>query len=348
MSRTRIPYADETLNLTAGCAHAGSPGCDHCYALRHARRMAGNPNKTLRTRYQGLTEKTSQGRLRWTGEVRLLEDLAERKFARLRKVQKPLRIFVGDMADLFHTAVPGGFLYQVLAWIAACPQHTFLLLTKRAARMADLLCIPGIHAADAEHHIPFPIPNVWLGVTIETAEPLRPRAQALRRLAARGWRTWVSYEPALGPLSERDLTLLLKRNVWTEPWAVRLIGERTRIAQWVVMGYESGPHARPGHPDWARRVRDRCREAGVPFFFKQWGPWRRAAGRSEAIICTCGWHVVFDPPAQRDAALHRLRVHREACARAAHGLLAIDRHRPKPKAPPLLDGEPWQELPARR
>jgi protein gp37 len=156
---------------------------------------------------------------------------------------KPQMIFVNSMSDLFHRDVPGDFVAQVFDVMARASHHTFQVLTKRAKRLTTL--------ASA---LPWP-KNVWLGVSVETADYLW-RVDCLRQVPAAV--RFLSLEPLLGPIPE-----------------LRLEG-----IKWVIVGGESGPGARPMRVEWARSVRDQCLAAGVPFFFKQWGGVQRTkAGR---------------------------------------------------------------------
>lgn len=148
--------------------------------------------------------------------------------------RKPQLVFVNSMSDLFHTQVPWDFIEEVWATMAATPRHTYQILTKRPQRMVRVL---------AERTI---LPNVWLGTSIES-DRYTFRADYLRRTPAAV--RFLSCEPLLGPLPSLDLAGI----------------------DWVIIGGESGPGARPIDPDWVRDIRDRCVEAGVAFFFKQWG-----------------------------------------------------------------------------
>jgi len=146
----------------------------------------------------------------------------------------PRTVFVNSMSDLFHARVPATFVRDVFDVMAATPRHTYQVLTKRAAHLARL-------APD----LPWP-PNVWVGVSVEDASQLH-RVEHLRRIPAAV--RFLSCEPLLGPLHGLDLD---------------------RIG-WVIAGGESGPNARPMHPEWPRALRDLCLTSWVPFFFKQWG-----------------------------------------------------------------------------
>lgn len=245
-----IEWTDETWNPTVGCA-AVSPGCDNCYAARVAHRG-------LTSSHRGLTELIDDG-IEWTGEVRMLPERLDVPM----RWRKPRRVFVDSMSDLFFQDVPVDFVERVWATMARCPQHTFQILTKRPKRMRAVLA--GQTRWEVERHlgryepdVPWLtepdsdgkgwLPNVWLGTSIENdayawrADHLRATPAAVR---------FLSLEPLLGPLPSLDLTGI----------------------DWVIGGGESGPGARPMQPDWVRDIRDRCEEAHVPFFFKQWGAW---------------------------------------------------------------------------
>ena len=151
-----------------------------------------------------------------------------------RRWRSPRLIFVNSMSDLFHPEVPLGFIQRVFEVMAETPQHTYQVLTKRSKRLA---------AVADDLHWP---PNVWMGVSVEShryafrLDHLRSVDSAVR---------FVSAEPLLGPLSDLDLSDI----------------------DWLIAGGESGPNARPMEEAWVRDLRDQCGEAGVAFFFKQWG-----------------------------------------------------------------------------
>lgn len=147
-------------------------------------------------------------------------------------------IFVNSMSDLFHEDVPDSYVEQVFGVMEAATQHQFQVLTKRAERMAAF--------ADG-HAIPA---NVWMGVSVENAA-CRSRISLLRRVPAR--LRFLSLEPLIGPAGRLNL----------------------RGIHWVIVGGESGPGAREMKEEWVRDVRKQCRDAGVPFFFKQWGGVRK-------------------------------------------------------------------------
>jgi protein gp37 len=148
--------------------------------------------------------------------------------------KKPQTIFVNSMSDLFHQDVPLEYVQRVFEVMRRADWHRFQVLTKRADRVAEL--DPKLKWA----------PNIWMGVSVES-DDYRPRIDRLRGTGA--LLKFLSLEPLLGPLHDLDL----------------------RGIDWVIVGGESGPNARPMDPAWATDLRDQCRRANVPFFFKQWG-----------------------------------------------------------------------------
>lgn len=160
------------------------------------------------------------------------------------KWREPRVVFVNSMSDLFHARVPVSFVHRVFEIMAETPWHTYQVLTKRASRLAKL-------APD----LPWP-PNVWMGVSIEDARHA-DRLDHLRTVPAVV--RFVSAEPLIGPLQGIDLTGV----------------------DWLIAGGESGPRARPLAVEWLRHLRDSCIQAGVPFFFKQWGGRTPKAGGRE-------------------------------------------------------------------
>jgi len=157
--------------------------------------------------------------------------------------KRPRRIFVDSMSDLFHEAVPETFIRQVFTVMKRANWHQFQILTKRSRRLANLG--PQLEWA----------PNIWVGVSVETADYLG-RIDDLRSVPAHI--KFVSFEPLIGPLQDLQLSEI----------------------DWVIVGGESGPGARPMEPEWARHIRDTCVGLGIPFFFKQWGGQvKKKAGR---------------------------------------------------------------------
>lgn len=262
--RSAIQWTDATWAVTTGCDHV-SPGCNNCYAARlTSGRLAHLPE------YAGLAV---QGR--FTGEVRLHPQRLDYPL----RWRKPRRVFVCSMSDLFHKDTPDEFIARTFGVIAASPRHTFQVLTKRPARMRSLLSNTAFvsevvdwaahYLAHYERPRPdrgrpwdtWPIPNLWLGVSVEDQHWAGIRIPVLLDTPAAV--RFVSAEPLLGPV---DLS----------PWMVG-----TRRLDWVITGGESGPGARPVHPAWLRNLHNQCVAAGVPFFLKQWGEWAPAEWKPE-------------------------------------------------------------------
>ncbi|HTK62998.1 MAG TPA: phage Gp37/Gp68 family protein [Pseudonocardia sp.] len=220
--RSRIEWTEVTWNPTTGCDRV-SAGCDHCYALTLARRLKG----------MGSAKYQTDGDPRTSGPGFGVAAHPDTLAAPLRW-RTPRLVFVNSMSDLFHARVPAEFVRRVFEVMAATPQHTYQVLTKRSTRLRRL-------AAELD----WP-PNVWMGVSVENADALG-RVDDLRSVPAAV--RFLSCEPLLGPVSGLDLD---------------------RIG-WVIAGGESGSQSRPVDPTWVVELRDRCVDAEVPFFFKQWG-----------------------------------------------------------------------------
>jgi protein gp37 len=195
----------------------------------------------------------------------------ERKFAEVRcyeeRLNEPLhwkepqRVFVNSMSDLFHPDVHDGFIYGAFMRMAKATQHTYIILTKRPQRMAQWF---------AKNESFWDLPNVWIGVSVENQQAADERIPILILIPAVV--RFVSCEPLLGPVD-----LALSGTIpYSSPYST--FGNEL---DWVIVGGESGAHARPMHPDWARSLRDQCQEANVPFFFKQWGEWQLTDEREE-------------------------------------------------------------------
>jgi len=259
MGKTSIEWTDASWNPIVGCTEI-SPGCANCYAARlAATRLRETPQyKNLATMTLDKGEfELKERKPRWNGGVRLLLERLEEPL----HWRKPRRIFVCDMGDLFHESVDVEAIGMVVQTIAKCPQHTFQILTKRAARMKE------IFSGYTEYTTFFkgkPLPNVWLGVSVENQHFADERIPLLLSMPAAV--RWISAEPLLGPVDMR---------VWLNPPPYPIGPGHWPGIDWVVCGGESGANARPMHPDWARSLRDQCKAAGVPFFFKQWGEWAR-------------------------------------------------------------------------
>lgn len=221
-----IEWTEATWNPITGCTKV-SPGCDNCYAERLALRLQAMGNPRYRNGF----------------EVTLHPDQLDLPL----RWRQPRMIFVNSMSDLFHDLVPDEFIVEVLATMERARWHTFQILTKRPGRMASFM----------RRHRPKPLPNVWLGTSVEDQRWARIRIPKL--LATPAAVRFLSCEPLLGALN---------LGAWLSPGKIH----------WVIVGGESGPRHRPPLPRWVRSLRDQCREADVPFFFKQWGGRTAKAG----------------------------------------------------------------------
>lgn len=249
------------------CEHV-SEGCRNCYAERINRRLGTGldfkPGELYRPERQGY----------YNGESKLFLD--EKMLLAPLKWKKPRMIFVCSMTDLFADFVPDEWLDKIFAVMALTPQHTYQVLTKRAGRMREYctrlhdepvrdtlrrICAAWPGNAPIPEEIKIPLPNVWLGVSAECQQEWDERTEHLRNTPAAI--RFVSGEPLLGPI---------KAWFTDDDGVFRGPGYDDHVGiDWVIVGGESGPNARPMHPDWARSLRDQCAAAGVAFFFKQWG-----------------------------------------------------------------------------
>jgi protein gp37 len=280
-NQSKIEWTEATWNPVTGCTRA-SAGCDNCYAVTMTRRLAAMGQEA---KYGGLI---NDGKKHFNGVVKCHPADLSIPLAR----RKPTMYFVNSMSDLFHDAVPFEFIDQVFATMAMCPQHTFQVLTKRPARMLEYFNhqVPE-HTARRVSHVGitsdsqrwaatkagrwWPLHNVWLGVSVENQEQADKRIPLLLQVPAAV--RWLSCEPLLGPL---DLWKYLGEQVVCPVQSYGLgqcptcKGAGTvRGIDWVVVGGEAGPGARPMHPLWAHSLRDECAAEEVPFLFKQHGDW---------------------------------------------------------------------------
>lgn len=305
-SETGISWTDETWNPIRGCSRV-SEGCRNCYAEGVAARFSG-PGQP----YEGLAIMGQSGP-RWTGKVRLIEKQLNLPV----RWMKPRRVFVNSMSDLFHESLAFEEIDRIFDAMALCRQHTFQVLTKRAGRMLEWsktlrqrrpipgkgVCTGGSPFCQGEacpNHesdvgwcsSPWPLPNVWLGVSAERQKEADERIPLLLQTPAA--LHWISAEPLLRPL---DLgpslcpvgapghCVDIDGQWWHAPGTCQHC--RPGLG-WVVVGGESGPGARPMHPDWARSLRNQCAVAGVPYHFKQWGEWA-PVGRFQDLRMSDEW-----------------------------------------------------------
>lgn len=322
---TKIEWADDTENAASGCSEAilpsgkMDPACVNCYARLQSARCASMGMDL----YDGVAERTGNA-ARWTGVFRWDRDMLRRKFDRMKGGH---RVFLGSMTDLWHDQHDPGLLVALAEEIRRLGERKperrpiVITLTKRADRLL----------AWQREHFPDGLPEwVWPGVTAGCQDAANTRIPVLLQVQARGPRV-VSVEPMTGPV-DLELIGLYKGcpgtlNALTGSWwpaigdveaecAGREESEGGGIG-WVIAGGESGPKARPSHPDWFRALRDQCVAAGVPFFFKQWGEWAP------------DYYIEDDDPPgtpPRQAAESMSRVGKESAGR-------------------LLDGREWNEVP---
>jgi protein gp37 len=266
--KSTIEWTSATWNPLLGCTRV-SEGCRHCYAERMAYRLESmKPTGP----YRGTTKKVGH-ELRWTGQVNLHEAAVNLPL----KWKGPRRIFVNSMSDLFHEAVREKDIERILAVMALAQHHTFQILTKRPERMLDMLT-RGYAAAYLEDVAReyldettgdsswqdikgWPLPNVWLGVSVENQATADARIPLLLQTPAAV--RWVSYEPALGQV---DFS-----GNWLRCGKPAVHAHCNPHLNWIVVGGESGPGARPFDLAWARQTIAQGRAAGVPVFVKQLG-----------------------------------------------------------------------------
>ena len=326
--KSKIEWTDATWNPITGCSLV-SPGCTHCYAMTLAgTRLKNHPSR------KGLTKPTDRGPV-WTGEVRFNEQWLDQPI----RWKKPRRVFVCAHGDLFHEDVPDEWIDQVFAVMALSPQHNFQVLTKRPDRMrvygwlvpkrkSKIEEITAVKCSAAPYlknvSVRWPLPNVWLGVSAEDLQRADERIPVLLDTPAAV--RFVSLEPLLGPIDAYPY-FLPRSNGGLD---------------WVIAGGESGPGARPMHPDWVRSIRDQCIEFRVPFHFKQWGEWIEVDGpRCRSIRqdhhATDAWLDTYGMMHPRNPSTNRRF--------GVYGT-SIIRRVGKKKAGRVLDGRTWDEEPA--
>lgn len=228
MAETQIEWTDATWNPVAGCT-IQSAGCTHCYAMQMAKRLEAMGVK----KYGGLTRRSGD-RTVWNGVVRMDHASLDVPL----RWQKPRKIFVNSMSDLFHEDVTSDFISEVWDVMEKTPHHHYQILTKRPDRMAEV--IGGFDRP--------PLPNVWLGTSVED-EHVVARIDELRKVPA--VIRFISFEPLIGRVGLVDLTDI----------------------HWAIVGGESGRLARPIQEEWIDEIHGQCEQQNVAFFFKQWGTW---------------------------------------------------------------------------
>lgn len=310
MAKTKIEWADRVWNPVTGCTKV-SEGCRNCYAELMASRFWKDRKFT---------------------DVRIHPDRLDQPLS----WKKPARVFVNSMSDLFHPDIPFEFIDEVFYIMRVAEHHTFMVLTKRPERMLKFL--------EWQKPIRWPAnwvghqPNVWLGVSVEDQGTADKRIPLLLQTPAAV--RFVSCEPLLGPIdlwkfATREETFgSMYDHRGSYGFYPGLPSEPVKYHEgidWVIVGGESGKNARPMHPDWARSIRDQCVDAGVPFFFKQWGEWQWTDERLEMQRLANG---------EKERKLTSINV---------PGAIGYNhewfRWVGKKKAGRLLDGREWNEFP---
>ncbi len=300
MAQTKIEWCDKSWNPVTGCSPV-SEGCLNCYAKRMAYRLKG--------RYG--YPKDDPFKVTFHPD-RLNEPL---------HWKKPSRIFVVSMGDIFHDDVDGFWLSAIWSIIERCYWHTFLILTKRPQRWEPL--IPQLPLYK----------NLWFGISCEDQKTADERIPILLQIPAA--KRFVSVEPMLGPVDFGNLWLGEERKVDCggcsstpvrgQPYCP---GHEAGGIDWVICGGETGPHARPVHPDWVRSLKGQCQVSGVPFFFKSWGEWLPVGEKPVSEF----------KPIGKDDAIERFHLWEDSNRNVSMkiGHKAAGR---------LLDGKIWEEIP---
>jgi protein gp37 len=268
MDRTNIEWTDATWNPLRGCSRV-SEGCRNCYAERVAARFSGHgmPYEGLAQFVRGVpVDKLEmhenirfESEARWTGKVAFVEERLQDPL----RWKAPRRIFVNSMSDLFHEGVTDSQIDAIFRVMIEAKHHTFQILTKRPERMFKYMDDRWV---DGHANPTFrPPKNIWLGVSAENQETFKKRVPLLLKTPAAV--RWVSVEPMLEAVELHDGFWRTTRDHTDEYESVPL---PTRL-DWVVIGGESGPGARPFFLDAALEMLDECEQAGVPMFMKQFG-----------------------------------------------------------------------------
>lgn len=331
MGDTSIEWTDKTWNPVVGCQKI-SEGCRNCYA------------KTLHDKRHEAVKRGAALPMQYSEPFEKIQLMPERLGDPL-KWRKPQRVFVNSVSDLFHKDVPFEFIDQVFGVMAKAYWHTFQVLTKRPERMAEYLShrtgpwnvLTRIIQAAQQFEWPksryaeinagagwdgFPYPNIHLGTSVENQQAADERIPHLLRVPAAV--RFLSCEPLLGAVNLKSMT----------GCKIPIEAERCDCfpsgIHWVIVGGESGPGARPMHPDWARSLRDQCQSAGVPFFFKQWGEWSPDApvlSSDRTMKARPDGHVLSQSSMTIPGTISLGRIGKKAAGR-------------------LLDGRTWDEFPA--
>ena len=324
---TKIEWTDHTFNPWEGCQRVG-PGCDNCYAETRNARFAGGQAVNWGPGAPRRRTSAANWNLprRWNAQAEAFQNQHGRR----------QRVFCASLADVFDNAVDPQWRADLFTLIHQTPNLDWLLLTKRIGNVTPMMA-ELVH--DKDQDLPWldmmPLPNVWIGATIvNQAEADR---DIPKLLAVPAHVRFLSMEPLLGavdltriPMSgsgHHEFDPIITANV------LKRAGEYPPLPQvdWVIVGGESGPGARPLHPDWARSLRDQCDAADVPFMFKQWGQWMPAIHEGDTV------KLVFEKGAPHGPDQPEYHEWPDGQGAARVGKKAAGR---------ILDGRTWDGFPA--
>jgi protein gp37 len=243
--KTKIEWATHTWNPVTGCTPI-SEGCEHCYAARMAKRLAGRCGYPHDDPFRPGTVHSS-------------------KMDYPLKLKNSAMIFVCSMGDLFHESMPADVIEKIFEYMRDTPWHTFLVLTKRPSNVVRYLEWRQREWLAPQENSVWPS-HVWLGVTSENQARADERIPILLSIPAAV--RFVSVEPMLGPVDLSSYIPSADGFVASSNGPMH-IDDGAPCISWVICGGETGPGARPMHPDWARSLRNQCKAAGVPFFMKK-------------------------------------------------------------------------------
>jgi protein gp37 len=264
-SESRIEWCDHTFNPWEGCQKV-SPGCDHCYAEARNARFGGG----AAVNWGPGAPRRRTSAANWRKPIAWNASHAEFLAAHGRRQ----RVFCSSLADVFDNAVDPAWRADLFEVIERTPNLDWLLLTKRIGNVDAMMIETGKRLFWLDHIGDCWLPsNVWLGATIVNQEEADRDVPKLITVPVT--KHFLSMEPLLGPV-DLSAEWLAHRMGGKYPFPTLPDEFRTRmihLIDWVIVGGESGPNARPMHPDWARDLRDQCADARVPFLFKQWGEW---------------------------------------------------------------------------